>query len=358
MYYTTGQFSRFVEPGAERIGAQSSDATVQTTAFLNDDGDLVIVAINNGTTNQQTTLSLSGLPAFGTFSAVRTSGSENWAALAPVSVNGSSFSALLPHNSVTTFVAEAPSTVVDRRVFYNNSLADGRNGAANASDDAAVATGKAALLPGQAATFANITSYSRGLNGVMVDILGLPERGELTAADFVLATGDGVTWSSSPQPRSVSVRRGAGAGGSDRVTIVLADNAVRNAWLRVTVLANGRTGLAAPDQFYFGNLVAETGSGEAFKVDAADVISTRRSMHTRVPAQVARHDFDRDGAVNVRDLATVRSNQGRTLPPLSAPEAPASATSAGPVPTTALIAVPATRGRFLDGRGVWEKLIC
>ena len=355
-YYTTGQFSRFVEPGAERIKAQSTDATVQATAFLDDDGDLVIVAINNGALNQQTTFSLSGLAGFDRVDVVRTSGSENWATLAPVSVSGSGFSTVLPHNSVTTFVAEAPSTVVGRHIFYNNSFADGRDGAANASDDAAVATGKAALLPGQAATFANITSYSRGLNGVMVDILGLPERGELSAADVVFATGDGMTWSSSPQPRSVSVRRGAGAGGSDRVTIVLADNAVRNAWLRVTVLANSRTGLAVPDVFYFGNLVAETGSGDAFKVDAADLVSTRRSMHTRAPAQVERHDFDRDGAVNVRDLVIVRSNQRRSLLLLSAPAAPANPTAAGSGRTAAFIAAKAYRGQPLDRRGVWIEL--
>jgi hypothetical protein len=45
-YYTTGQFSRFIEPGADRINAQSSDAAVQTTAFLNEDGGLVVVAEN------------------------------------------------------------------------------------------------------------------------------------------------------------------------------------------------------------------------------------------------------------------------------------------------------------------------
>lgn len=53
-YYTTGQFSRFVDPGAERIAAQ---------AFLNDDGELVIVAINAGGSNQQVTFDLKGLAA-------------------------------------------------------------------------------------------------------------------------------------------------------------------------------------------------------------------------------------------------------------------------------------------------------
>ncbi len=39
-----------------------------------------------------------------------------------------------------------------------------------ASDDDAIAPDKEALLPGQAVTFANATSYEKGLNGIMVDL--------------------------------------------------------------------------------------------------------------------------------------------------------------------------------------------
>src|SRR5687767_14681429 len=68
----------------------------------------------------------------------------------------------------------ALSSVVAHHVFYNQSAWDGNDAAANAADDAAIATDKSALLPGQTATFANYTSYSRGINGIMVDIAGLP----------------------------------------------------------------------------------------------------------------------------------------------------------------------------------------
>ena len=329
-YYTTGQFSRFVEPGAERISAQSSDAAVQTSAFLDDDGDLVIVAINNGALNQQTTFSLSGLANFDRVDAVRTSASENWAALAAVGVGSSAFSAVLPHNSITTFTAEAPAAVLGRYVFYNNSAADGRDAAANASDDAAVAADKAALLPGQPATFANVTNYSRGINGVMVDVRGLPDGVDLSPGDFALAAGDGTTWSSSPVTQTVSVRRGAGVGGSDRVTLTLPDNAVRNAWLRVTLSANQRTGLAAPDVFYFGNLVGETGDGASppAVVDARDLLGTRRNLLSRLPSAVVRHDFDRDGVISVRDLVIVRNNQRRALRPPNTSVGPATVSTA------------------------------
>ena len=69
---------------------------------------------------------------------------------------------------------EAGATVATRAVFYNNSAYDGNDPAAGAADDAAVAPDKSALLPGQAATFANVTSYTRGINGVMFDLAGVP----------------------------------------------------------------------------------------------------------------------------------------------------------------------------------------
>jgi hypothetical protein len=49
--------------------------------------------------------------------------------------------------------------------------------------------------------------------------------------------------------------------GTDRVTLICPDGAVKNTWLQVTVLANQRTGLSTPESFYFGSLVGETGDG-------------------------------------------------------------------------------------------------
>ena len=70
-----------------------------------------------------------------------------------------------------------PAAVQSRLIFYNNSSFDGGNAAANAPDDNAIATDKSALSPGQKATFANYTSYPKGINGIIVDIAGLPANG-------------------------------------------------------------------------------------------------------------------------------------------------------------------------------------
>lgn len=59
-----------------------------------------------------------------------------------------------------------PATVVGRHVFYNHSAWDSFDAAANAADDMAIAVDKVPLLPGGTGTFANYTSYSKGLNGM------------------------------------------------------------------------------------------------------------------------------------------------------------------------------------------------
>jgi len=205
------------------------------------------------------------------------------------------------------------ASVVGRYVFYNNSAYDGNDPAANASDDAAIATDKQALLPGGTATFANYTSYSRGINGIMIDITGLPDTP--TASDFEFKVGndnDPSSWATAPAPLSVTVRAAAGAGGSDRITIIWADGAIQKQWLQVTVLATANTGLGSPDVFYFGNAVGETGNstGEA-EVTPTDEVAVRNNPHTldRNPADITDNcDFNRDRKVGPTDAIICRNN--------------------------------------------------
>lgn len=48
-YYYIGQFSRYIQPGAERIMCGSSRDALETTAFANPDGTKVVVVLNQGT---------------------------------------------------------------------------------------------------------------------------------------------------------------------------------------------------------------------------------------------------------------------------------------------------------------------
>ncbi len=210
--------------------------------------------------------------------------------------------------------------MVDRHVFYNNSVYDGQRATADEGDDAAVAPDKAALLPGQPITAANYTGYGRGLNGIMVDVAGLPAGSGISAEDFEFRVGndaDPAGWDAAPEPSSVAVRAAPGGEEVSRVTITWTSRAISNTWLRVDVRADANTGLASPDVFYFGNLMGDTGEGDAgatadATVGAVDAVTVRRSLG--MPSGLAaNHDLDRDGRVGRSDMWITRSNTGATL---------------------------------------------
>jgi hypothetical protein len=200
-------------------------------------------------------------------------------------------------------------------------------------------------VPGGAASHDQVTGYSRGINGIMLDVRGLPAGDGIGAEDFSLRAGtsaDVNPWTPAPAPSSVTVRRGAGTDGSDRVTLTWPDGAVRNTWLQVTMLPTARTGLAAASVSYFGSLVGNTDPTGApyfglVKVGIDDLWYLRRAEAARGAPPAGYFDINRDGVVNVVDEAIVRANFGRTLEQFSllseaAPAPPLNMSSAMPPP--------------------------
>ena len=204
-------------------------------------------------------------------------------------------------------------SVSGRHVFYNNSAYD--TGGAGRTDDAAIATDKSALLPGGTPSAANHTNYAKGVNGVMVDVLNLPNDGAgLAAGDlrFRVDTPAG-SWADAPQPQ-LSVRPGAGAGGADRVVLTWADGAIANRWLQVTLPAGTKTGLTAPDVFAFGNLAGDANGDRTVNIGDFGSLRQDFGLTGRTVAD-GRSDFNRDGVVNIGDFGILRGNFGKTLPP-------------------------------------------
>jgi hypothetical protein len=115
-------------------------------------------------------------------------------------------------------------------------------------------------------------------------------------------------------------------GPNQHYTLTWPDGAIKNTWLRATVKANDHTGLAAPDVFYFGNLIGETGDGD-FKtramprITAIDLANVKRALNTDAP-KTSVEDINRDGRVNALDLSAVRSNFNHNLPSLSSTPSP------------------------------------
>jgi hypothetical protein len=197
--------------------------------------------------------------------------------------------------------------------------------AANSADDAAIATDKQALLPGNNATFTNYTSYSNGINGIMIDILGLPST-SLGITDFsflVDSSANPTSWSNAPAPQSITVRPGAGVGGSSRVEIIWANGVIADQWLQVTVNADAKTGLSQPDVFYFGNAIGESGNSTTdAAVTIADALAARGRTSANAVSVTSPYDYNRDGLVNGADVAIAQQNltSGSTvLPLISAP---------------------------------------
>jgi hypothetical protein len=196
--------------------------------------------------------------------------------------------------------------VVGRWIFYNGSGWDS-SAAAESSDDAAIALDKAPLFGGAIANFANYTSYTRGINGLMVDISNPANGAAIAASDFIFKSGNDnnpAGWTNAPAPLNVSRRLGAGINGSDRFTIIWTDNVIQKQWLQVTVLATANTGLSSPEIFYFGNAIGDTGNASA---QAQVNVLDENAAHNN-PKNVANpagindlYDFNRDKRVNALD---------------------------------------------------------
>jgi hypothetical protein len=276
----------------------------------------------------------------------------------------------------TINVSLANSTIPagGRKLFYNNSGQDSgtvslrrydrANPAINADDDAAIATDKTPYIPGSGtATFASVSSYSKGINGIMVDIAGAHAL-DLNASDFTFKFGNNNTpgtWTAAAAPNSIAIRAGAGVGGSDRVEITWADGALKGnpalgannkAWLEVIVKGNDtlggnnlRTGLAASNVFFWGSAPGDTGTGNTtrFITTAADEIHARQNpkvILNNIPTTNI-DDFNRDAKVDSADQLIARGGTSSNLNgpvnlnvPGAGPFAPDSGPSASPQTTT------------------------
>jgi VCBS repeat-containing protein len=214
---------------------------------------------------------------------------------------------LLLTNGLMTIKA---ATVTNRQTFYNNSYFDGNSALGNAADLNAIAADKSALRPNQPATFQNYTSYSKGINGVIIDVQDfhyLP-----TLDEFEFRVGNTTTpgsWQLLTTPPELALEMLAD--GKLRLKLIWPDGLIINQWLEVTIKAKGALGLPLDDVFYFGNSVGETGNqtGNSF-IDGSDFAYVRdnpRNFLNRAPLDF-RADINRDSIVDINDLGLVRDH--------------------------------------------------
>jgi O-glycosyl hydrolase len=99
-------YSRFVRPGAVRVGAASPASAVNLVAFRNTDGSVAVVALNTSASAVPMSFSLRGrsMPGEALATAYLTDSSHHTAAQAPVSVRDGAFGGRLPARSLVTYV--------------------------------------------------------------------------------------------------------------------------------------------------------------------------------------------------------------------------------------------------------------
>jgi sialidase-1 len=203
-------------------------------------------------------------------------------------------------------------------LFYGNSAFD-----ATGHDDA-IASDKTPYVPGTGITnFSAVSSYSRGINGLMVDLSGTSlQRGFITGNDFIFKVGNNNSpslWGAAPSPQQVNVRLRAGTGGADRVELLWPDNAIKNTWLEIIVKGNDvlggfdvNTGLDKSAIFVLGSAPGDSGTGDtaSFIVNSADEIVARNDPHGlgNRATMTNTQDYNRDGFVNATDQVIARNS--------------------------------------------------
>ncbi|WP_291285366.1 RICIN domain-containing protein [Flavobacterium sp.] len=96
-YYIIGQISKFVKPGAVRIGSSSTSGTIQTVSFRNPDGSIALVVYNSGSAN--TIKVVSGSSAFNYSVPASSAVTFNWSAGAPPSTSFPGYYNIISRNS-------------------------------------------------------------------------------------------------------------------------------------------------------------------------------------------------------------------------------------------------------------------
>jgi hypothetical protein len=223
------------------------------------------------------------------------------------------------NSSESVSILRQLAQIVGVQLFYNDSALDANGTAVDTRDFAAIAADKAPLLLGGAASFANISGYSKGINGLFIDVSDLPNDGAgIGAADILFSSGNDdlyEAWTAAPSPKVIGVLADQGAGGADRIFATFDDRAISKTWLRIQIKAGSGTGLAADRDFFFGSAPGETGAGflpGVVGVDAADLQSIARNLTPLAEAGTESagepNDVNRDGTVNAFDFQVVATN--------------------------------------------------
>ncbi len=167
-------------------------------------------------------------------------------------------------SSTVSFTITAVVNVANTKVYYKNSAySAGGTNVADALDPSKILA-HAGLDP-LTLSYANLINTTRGINGIVIDIAGMPAS-SLTTDDFRFrmspqglfneAANPPSVWGQAPAPSGIFVAPSTSTSPA-RIRVEWLDNTIANRWLQISVIANDHTGLPATEVFYLGHLQGE-----------------------------------------------------------------------------------------------------
>jgi O-glycosyl hydrolase len=202
-----GNFSRFVRPGAVRIGATTSDGNLTLDAFKNTNNTISVVALNTGTGSDTVNFSLqnTGVANGATVTPYLTNSSSSLAAQPTTTVSGGAFTATLPARSLVTYQIPASSTTGNTVTVTNPGSQSSTVGKA-----ASVQISASDSASGQTLTYA-ATGLPAGLaiNSATGLISGTPTTAGTSSVTVTATDGTGASGSATFTWTVTSVSTGA-----------------------------------------------------------------------------------------------------------------------------------------------------
>lgn len=283
-------------------------------------GDVLAVLSNSGTWSDVPTDTVTLSASLGAVTK-NGDGTWNWSYTPDVAyANQSVTISAVDEDGGSTFVAfslDALVNIPNRRLFYNSS------GFETFGDvDAALDGGKSllrAVSTSQSTSFANVSGYTRGINGIVFDIAGLASN-TLVASDFIFRIApngaSGVvtpsTWALAPTPTSIDVLPGNSTTPA-RVRIEWPDNAIQNTWLQIIVNANANTGLLERHVYYIGHVFGEVDGVSPYRTSTVDVGLIRGAVGNAIVSVNDVRDIDKDRRITTTDVGILRARVGNTV---------------------------------------------